>query len=38
MEDIKYNDNNRIVIRREIFEQIILNINNKDIKYGSILL
>lgn len=33
MEDINYNDNNRIVIRRENFEQIILNINNKDIKY-----
>lgn len=33
MEDINYNDNNRIVIRREKFEKIILNINNKDIKY-----
>lgn len=33
MEDINYNDNNRIVIRRENFEQIILNVNNKDIKY-----
>lgn len=33
MEDINYNDNNRIVIQRENFEHIILNVNNKDIKY-----
>lgn len=33
MNDVNYNDNNRIVIQRENFEQIILNINNKDNKY-----
>lgn len=33
MEDINYNDNNRIIIKKESFEQIISDINNKDKKY-----
>lgn len=33
MNNVNYNDNTRVIIEKENFEQIILNINNKDIKY-----
>lgn len=33
MNNVNYNDNTRIIIEKENFEQIILNINNKNIKY-----
>lgn len=36
MENVNYNDNNRIVIGRELFEQIILNVNNNDNEYTFI--
>lgn len=33
MQDINYNDNNRICIKKDNFENIILDINNKEKKY-----
>lgn len=33
MDDINHNDNTRIIIKKENFEQIILDINNKYNKY-----